>query len=564
LEYELQALRNAHITFEVNSGAWAQRVLQLTFEIGKKGPTKKAVATFPDFYPEFRVSVDAEPLGLSHHQNPIGGNICLLGRGAGQWQPSMTLAQLLTEQLPRLIATGVPSPDVKTLELEDPQGEPFSAYYPYERSTSVLVDGAWTIPDNVFCGTLSIGMRHHALACALQVAVLEVRGEHREVWASADSAICDLYPIKLTGRWIRKDEPLMSPSPNPAFDKAAIMLTPPVLTSWMRHSIRDATIKVLGIIFPEETGHRKSGQGWVFGVEAEERVRKKTKRWKHRGYYARPMYAGRDDMSARIPTLSPLRQKTVVVFGLGTLGAPAALEFARGGVGELRLIDHDHVDAGPTVRWPIGLSAVGRPKTEVIKEFIDNNYPYTRVSTNSMKIGNPRSSGEVRQDAMIDRLLADASLVFDATAELDVQRLLSGLAATRRLPYVAVVGKPGAWGGTVFRHLPGKTEGCWNCLQWAQQEGGSIPSPAADPEPGLQPLGCGDVTFTGTSFDMSTIGLDAVRKAVGTLCGPNGGYPDSDWDVAVISLRNQDGSVSAPSWATFKLRREPRCGCSNQ
>ena len=341
-------------------------------------------------------------------------------------------------------------------------------------------------------------------------------------------------------------------------------------------------MRALGILFPEETAHRVSGWGWVFGMQhlvpeimrtgrgGNKRVRTGTRA---HSYYARAVYAGRDDLALRVPALAPLRRHTVAVFGLGSLGAPAAIELARAGVGKLHLLDGDHIDAGPTVRWPLGLASVGGWKAATLEEFIKHHYPFTQVRSWNHQLGMPRLDqpfdGEV-----IDGMLDGASLLLDATAEMDTQRLLSRTAMERRIPYVAVVGKPGGWGGMIFRHVPGSTAGCWQCLHHALQEdengesmqagpktgpGQQIPNPAADPAPGPQGRGCGDVTFTGAGFDMATLALDAVRKVAGTLCGPASGYPDGDWDVAIVSFRGNDGAAVEPTWRVFTLQRNPAC-----
>jgi hypothetical protein len=255
-----------------------------------------------------------------------------------------------------------------------------------------------------------------------------------------------------------------------------------------------------------------------------------------------------------------MRTKTVALFGLGTLGAPVALELARAGVGELRILDGDHAEPGPSVRWPFGLPAAGKGKVDSVEAFIQVNYPYTGVRSWRRQLGMP-SDANPTDDEVLATMLDGASLVFDATAEHDVQRLLARLAKERGLPYVSVAGMHGGWGGIVFRHLPGVTRGCWQCLQCAVQEGGTIPYPPSDEVTGIQPKGCGDPTFTGTSFDMSTMALDGVRKALGTLCSIEGGYPDGDWDVAVISLRNPDGAACPPRWDVHQLAPHPNCAC---
>ncbi len=76
----------------------------------------------------------------------------------------------------------------------------------------------------------------------------------------------------------------------------------------------------------------------------------------------------------------------------------------------------------------------------------------------------------------------------------------------------------------------------------------------------MQPRGCADPTFTGAGFDVAEVALNGVRLAVSTLAGGLGdAYPDAEWDVAIISFRDEHGRRIAPRWQTFKLRRHPRC-----
>jgi hypothetical protein len=167
------------------------------------------------------------------------------------------------------------------------------------------------------------------------------------------------------------------------------------------------------------------------------------------------------------------------------------------------------------------------------------------VSEYYHRIGNISDSGESEIE-VLDKLLESVDLIYDASAEVGVHHLLSALAAERRKPYLLAWATPGAWGGLVARIVPGKTEGCWNCLQWARADG-TISNPPADPAGDVQPTGCADPTFTGTSFDLQQVALGAIRLAVATLTsGEAKAYPDFDWDVAVISLRAPDGQVIAP------------------
>ena len=275
--------------------------------------------------------------------------------------------------------------------------------------------------------------------------------------------------------------------------------------------------------------------------------------------------AGRTDLTVRIPDLSRLHEKTVTAIGLGCLGAPSVLELARCGVGEIRIIDFDIVEAGTIVRWPFGLTAVGRLKTEAISDFIKANYPFTNIVPFTHKIGAVRLFENQTSDLKIlESALDNTDLVFDATAERGVQYLISDLAAEIKIPYICISTTFGAWGGRLVRLRPQVTEGCWQCFMHSLDDG-SFPSPLSDPAGEVQPVGCADPTFTGTAFDSGIIALGGVRLAVSTLTEKDeNGYPSFDWDIAIIDLRDHNGNAITPSWQTFDLRKHPSCPCTTE
>lgn len=279
-------------------------------------------------------------------------------------------------------------------------------------------------------------------------------------------------------------------------------------------------------------------------------------------FFVRTGRVGREDFTSRIPELSQLYSKTVTVIGLGCLGAPSVLEFARCGIGEIRIIDFDVVETGAIVRWPFGLSAVGKYKTDVISEFIKVNYPFTRVVPFIHRIGAVRlNENQPSELEILESALNNTDLVFDATAEVGLQYLLSDLAAEKNIPYISIETTFGAWGGILVRIRPQITEGCRQCYINLLNDQ-TIPNPAQDPSDLFQPVGCADLTFTGAGFDAGIVALSGVRLAVSTLTSNQvKGYPSFDWDVAVVNFRDDQGKAIIPSWETFNLTKHSSCMC---
>jgi molybdopterin/thiamine biosynthesis adenylyltransferase len=278
-------------------------------------------------------------------------------------------------------------------------------------------------------------------------------------------------------------------------------------------------------------------------------------------YFTKAGRAGRDDLVLRSPELRCLTEKAVAVFGTGCLGAPSALEFARAGVADLRLLDPDRVDPGTIGRWPLGMNIVGLPKVDVLAEFVKRNYPGTTVRPVVHRIGATRfgAEGERSDLDVMEEMTAGVSLIYDATAEIGVQQYLAMTAAELGIPYVSVAGTYGGWGGKVVCIRPEETAGCWMCCRCALDDG-TIAEPPSDPDGQVQARGCGDVTFTGAGFDMAQVAMTGVRTAVATLCeGADGGYPAMDWDVTTITLRDESGGVMVPKYDQYSLAKHPEC-----
>lgn len=278
-------------------------------------------------------------------------------------------------------------------------------------------------------------------------------------------------------------------------------------------------------------------------------------------YFARAGIGSRAALQQRTPELRPLADKVVALFGLGCIGAPCALELARGGIGELRILDHDFVDPATVSRWPLGLSAAGLSKVVAIEEFMHANYPSTKTTKFEHRLGDVRSPGswQVSDTQILHEMFEGASLILDATAEVGIHRFLSERARDEKVPYLGVVGTQGGWGGKVFRVLPGQTQGCWLCYRYACDDG-LIPEPPADVDALVQAVGCADPTFTGAGFDMTQVALYSIRTAVSTLClGAEGGYPPMEWDVTHLHFRDEAGHLIPPLYQTHMITRHPKC-----
>lgn len=553
-EYELAQLDAAGINYSIDDVARTEGILRLDLSIpSEEGEPLRLQATFPDLYPYFRFEIRAPELDLPHHQNPFSKNLCLLGRSTGNWNTDDTLAMFIRERVPLVLMAGKSSGTAAVAALEEQQGEPFSDYYSYRDFSMIVVDSSWQIPEHYTGGTLVVNLsRPRRIDSEFLGIVVKVQDGHREDIVVAEPELFRLCAQQLNFRWVRLQAPIRTDDPGEFLKQLIEIDRDLARPHWS--TIGNIRYDVIGCLFPEEQRYRETGLGWVFLARS---IPIGGSGKGSQSFFVRAGRGGRDDLMQRIPELRPLAEKKVAVFGTGGLGGPSSIELARSGVGELRILDQDFTDPSTVVRWPLGFSAAGRVKVCNVQEFIALNYPYTNVIPILHRLGSCRSGGkDVSDIAILDQMLDGVDLVYDATAEIGINHLLSDLAGERNLPYVCVSVTPGAWAGRLIRIRPGVTSGCWMCHQWMINRG-ELPVPASALDGEVQPVGCADPTFTGAGFDVASVALDGVRVVASTLLGRR--YPEVDWDIAIVDFRDQDGRFIGPKWQFFPLQRHPEC-----
>ena len=565
LEYELAALTGSGIRYEIDKQARKDGKIILHIWPLVNGEAIELVVKFPDNYPYFRFEADAPQLTLTHHQNPVGKNLCLLGRGTANWNPSDTVASLMSSQLKNVIASGSTEDRCIVAGIEEHQAEPLSEYCSCYPGSMILVDSSWVIPPEIETGWMEVGLVPGvSFDDPLRGAVLSILDKSKNSIASCPANWSQLYPHKIKVKYLRIDDGI------PAFDPRGIAdyisANYPHMAKYIWHQVNGGKISVTGIIFKEEVEYGKpKADSWIFLVLRHKgKYIQKNKNGQPTNIYAYLSRAGRagiTDHFSRIPELSPLHDKKVAVVGLGCIGSPSVIEFAKAGVGELRILDHDTVRPGNFCRWPLGNQYLGWYKSEALKHHIESNFIHTKVKEEHFRIGDPNLAGLESQK--ISELLEDIDLVYDATAEPGVQYFLADLCAEVKVPLIITESRHGGFGGLVARLRPHTGTGCYLCLKKAQDEGSLPTPPLFDDETFVQPIGCADPTFTAAGFDTSEISLAGVRMAVSTLCEGNiGYYPITEHDVGILHLRDREGNLIFPKWEHFKLPNDPNCACA--
>ena len=600
LEYELSSLEAAGIRYDIDEAARRAGVLQLRVTAVRDEATDLTV-TFPDLYPFVRPSVQLtaeNSESMAHHVHPFSGDLCLLGRSTANWRTGDTLAWLLTTQLPKTLTAGRATPtsteEIAALaDVEEAQAEPWTDYYScFAQGSMMLVDGSWRLPRTTTEGTLDVRLARWDLGNAdaatgvgfLQGAVFTVADQHGLPLSELSGQNPDRFPERVAGRWARLDAPVRGDRPE-AFLAAIKAVAPQLLDGGWEPApapgpVAGWQLQIVGLTFPEERVHRGTGDGWVFLVRLRPPGRPQQPP-RHGGrkrgaqqptgrttvHLIRAGYAGRNDMAERVPELAGLRRRHVAVFGVGALGGTVVEHLARAGVGQITVIDRDHLEPGNLVRHAGNMAMVGWSKAAVGGQIAVNAGPETDAVVMQASIGAPRTDRRPDERNEVDAwddVIGGVDLVMDCTAEKGLQQALAWIARRRGKPYLAASATNGGWGGRVVRLTSTPGTACWYCLEYALSDE-SIPVLSAAPDAaGVQPVGCADPTFTGSGFDLAEVALHTVRVAVATLqANEPGGYPDSGHDVHVLTLRTSDGVPVPPTWAGLPLSVHPSCSAEH-
>ncbi|WP_265518720.1 ThiF family adenylyltransferase [Nitratireductor luteus] len=570
--YELKALNDAGVGPEIDDEALAVGQLVLTFSWSLDAErTLRLQAVFPDSYPHFRPQVyllsGLDPVP-TRHRSPIEGNLCLLGRDTGQWRTSWSLCKLLQEQLGPALDGG---------DEEDPQGEPAEYWWnALGRSGSYcLIDSSWDLGDATQ-GSLLVryvwasgndqapnGESDIPVVRAVVEEIRDADGSVLHRWTS-------ILPVDLKSSdhvveipWVRSEDTVF-PEPDLGAQIRAMRDALASLAKPQLHSYRPGhQFELFAIAYPSELAFGQTGLGWTFifthghiqAFKVPEK-RKGTKKSAHLTVIP-ALRAGADDLGRRVPAVAALKDKRVVVVGAGAVGAPVAIELARNRCATLDIIEHDIVEPGNTVRWPLGASAWAKNKAFALRDFLESEYPGTQVSAHPSFLGFAGQDGQQRDDDLLDELLPKADLVVDGSASHGVTMLLASRCREAGVPLVSLSATPTLEGGAVVRHAEGG--GCPNCLEHAWHDKNIEPPPGrGEGEDDLiQPPGCSERTFVGADFDLQELSLQAVRLVVETL----GGEEKVSSEVQTLGFVDEDGKRCPPRWRVDDLPKHPKCTC---
>jgi molybdopterin/thiamine biosynthesis adenylyltransferase len=186
-----------------------------------------------------------------------------------------------------------------------------------------------------------------------------------------------------------------------------------------------------------------------------------------------------------------LREKLVLIVGVGSVGSQIAELLAKSGVGRLVLVDGEALDERNLLRHALTQGSVGVNKAVATAAMLRKEVPDLDIR------GVDRDVDASMPDGELDRLIAPADLLVATTDRVEVQRRL----ARRALAVITLAILPGVYperGGEVFvQRQPGRE--CYHCYDAFR-----------DPSQRLREAG-------GINLDVLLIVQLAVRLSLGLL-----------------------------------------------
>lgn len=151
-----------------------------------------------------------------------------------------------------------------------------------------------------------------------------------------------------------------------------------------------------------------------------------------------------------------LREKAVLVIGLGSGGSVEAIYLARTGIGLIGLIDHEKVEEVNLIRHIAFWKDIGKRKTNVVYHRIRNINKTIRVRRHNLKVS-AVTIGKLKN------IVRDYDLIISCTGHPLTNHFINSFCLELKIPAVYAGVFPQASGGFVLQVIPDETC-CFNCV----------------------------------------------------------------------------------------------------
>jgi len=151
-----------------------------------------------------------------------------------------------------------------------------------------------------------------------------------------------------------------------------------------------------------------------------------------------------------------LKDRSVLIVGLGTGGILVAVELAKAGVGKFILVDPDRLEMGNISRHNAGISFVGRKKVAAAKDLIRETNPFSEVGIHPVR-------ADEKTEELLRSLIKSCDLVICAADDRSSKLFINALCVDAKKPVIFGGAFQRAYGGQVLRVRPCESA-CFHCF----------------------------------------------------------------------------------------------------
>ncbi len=243
-----------------------------------------------------------------------------------------------------------------------------------------------------------------------------------------------------------------------------------------------------------------------------------------------------------------LKDININIVGVGAIGSEIADSMGKAGIGHLRLIDNQILQAHNSVRHLAGFEFVGELKAKAVQSIIKNHNPFINVLAGSFNVLSTDINEYILQD----------SLSISSIADDNVEGFLNEQAVISNSDFFYVRALRGGKVARIFRVIPGK-DACFNCLNLYKNEGNEFISIPEDPQYPTIRNECNNPIRPASAADLKTIASVASRIIIDYL---QNGSDYNHWIWSTEDLTTNP-SISAYSIVKQVIPVHPLCQYCN-
>ncbi|MBN1320571.1 MAG: ThiF family adenylyltransferase [Thermoleophilia bacterium] len=223
--------------------------------------------------------------------------------------------------------------------------------------------------------------------------------------------------------------------------------------------------------------------------------------------------------------VAALREKRVVMVGLGSGGSTVALELAKAGVGRFALVDPDRLEETNFLRHECDGRYLSWNKAVAVADLIRHRDPRTQVEA---LLADVFALGEE-----LEQLVGDADLVAVCTDSEPSKHLLNELCTAAATPAVYAGVYARAAGGEVIRCAGGPDDACYACVVSVLKATAPIQIDESNLRYGVIDADAGLHGAPGLGLDVRLIALLHAKVCLATL------VPELGLEANVVLFGNQ-------------------------